>query len=104
MDINNILKNIFNDILLQDKYTIKLKEKTITIIIQILNNNPEFFYLIENIFNEIISNNLINIFNFSILSKYILEIYNSFIEIKYIEHLFDIEIFCNLLNFIFCVL
>ena len=100
------MKNILNKLTLQDKYKIKLKDETLLIITQILDNNPEFFDLIEDIFNQIINddNIVINIFNFSYLSNHILKILDSFNKLKYINSLFNIEIFCNLLNFIFSVL
>ena len=78
--IKQILKNILNKLTLQDKYKIKLKDEILLIITQILDNNPEFFDLIEDIFNQIINDDNIvtNIFNFSYLSNHILKILDTF--------------------------
>ena len=42
--------------------------------------------------------------NYQHLIDNILRIFDSFSKLKYIENLFNIEIFCNLLNFMFNIL
>ena len=104
---NKTLKNILDTLDIEkDKYKIKLKDETINIIKNILENNPEFFDSIEDFLLEIIHDNniIINMLNYQHLIDNILRIFDSFSKLKYIENLFNIEIFCNLLNFMFNIL
>jgi hypothetical protein len=104
--IKDILKNIIYELNIQEKYKIKLKDETINLIIKILDNNPELFDLIEKIMFEIIIDNdiILNLLNLQNLLNNIAKIFDTFSKLNYVNNLFEIDIFCNLLDFIFCIL
>ena len=107
--ITNLLHNSINSLQNNDKYIVKLEDKTINLINEILNNNPYFFDSIESIFDEILSLNFIKddkinleILNITKIYQYITKILDNINNLQYINIDFDIKI--NLIKFIFNLL
>jgi len=107
--IANLLYNSINSLQNNDKYIVKLEDKTIDLINEILNNNPYFFDSIESIFDEILSLNFIKddkinleILNITKIYQYITKILDNINNLQYINIDFDIKM--NLIKFIFNLL
>ena len=106
-----LLHNSINSLTNNDKYNIKLEENTIKVIKNILDNNPEFFDNVEIIFNQIISLKIIKdekinieLFNIAQICKYVKKILDNINKLNYINDILNIDIFSNLIKFIFNLL
>lgn len=107
--IANLLYNSINSLQNNDKYVIKLEDKTIDLINEILNNNPYFFDSIESTFDEILSLNFIKddkinleVLNITKIYQFITKILDSINNLQYVNIDFDLKI--NLIKFIFNLL
>jgi len=107
--IANLLYNSINSLQNNDKYIVKLEDKTINLINEILNDNPNFFDSIESTFNEILSLNFIKddkinleILNITKIYQCITKILDSINNLHCINIDFDIKI--NFIKFIFNLL
>ena len=112
MDKNGILLKIKNMLFSTDsKYTENIDETLKEVLLEIINNNPNFlnnFNNFKNIISKIIIDNkiVIDIDNISIITSYIKELFESFTNLKneLNNKLFNIDVFSKLLKIIFDII